>query len=67
MAQTYNSTFSDSLRYWLTLKGNTATEGEIIYAGDEIINSKSNIPTIPWFFLLRPSKQIIHFQVDKFF
>jgi len=52
MAKTYSSEFSSSLEYWFGLKGNRATKGEVIYTGDQILNAKSNIPTIPWYYFI---------------
>jgi len=50
-SQTFNSSFSDSMRQWFTLKGNTADQGLIIYAGKDIVGAHSDIPTVPWFYL----------------
>lgn len=52
MAKTYSSEFSNSLEYWFGLKGNRATKGEVIYTGDKILNAKSNVPAIPWYYLI---------------
>lgn len=51
MAQTPNSSFTSSLSFWLDLKGNDNDQGEVIYTGNRIINSNSNIPSVPWYFL----------------
>lgn len=52
LAKTYSSEFSNSLEYWLSLKGNQASKGEVIYTGDQILNAKSNIPAIPWYYFI---------------
>jgi len=51
LAQTSNPSFASSLYFWLGLKGNNNEHGEIIYTGDRVIGSKSNVPTVPWYFL----------------
>lgn len=51
MSKTCSESFSSSLLYWFNLKGNETKLGNIIYTGDQILNSQSNIPAVPWYYL----------------
>lgn len=51
MAQTSNPSFTSHLKFWLGLTGNENEEGEVIYKGEKVVNSQSNLPSVPWYFL----------------
>jgi len=50
-SRTYNSDFKDTLRYWHNLKGNNVKKGFVLYNGESIIGSQSDIPTVPWWMM----------------
>jgi len=51
LSQSYHSDFAKSIERWLELNGNSAEKGEILYCGSQVLNSKKNVPAIPWFTL----------------
>lgn len=50
-SRTFSSSFKGNLNEWLNLKGNPQERGLIIYNGDDVIGSDSNITTVPWWML----------------
>lgn len=49
-SKTYNSSFQESIRHWLHIF-DSGKEGEVIYAGDNIVGSTTNCPAVPWYTL----------------
>jgi uncharacterized protein len=47
-SRTYSTSFKGNISRWLDLKGNTETEGLILFDGESAFGSRSNIPTVPW-------------------
>ncbi|NTV46731.1 MAG: ATP-binding protein [Chlorobiales bacterium] len=47
-SQTYSPHFEDGLKKWFALKGNTATQGKVIYAGTQLLGQSRNITALPW-------------------
>jgi predicted AAA+ superfamily ATPase len=47
-SRTYSASFKDNIVKWFALKGNTQTEGLILFNGEEVLGSQSNIPAAPW-------------------
>ncbi|MBM3198794.1 MAG: ATP-binding protein [Chlamydiae bacterium] len=49
-SQSYHPDFRKTLESWISLKGNPAKQGTIIYCGD-LMHTTQSIPTIPWYML----------------
>jgi len=47
-SRTYSASFKNNIAKWFGLKGNSQSEGLILYNGEEIVGGVSNIPTVPW-------------------
>ncbi len=51
LSQTFNIDFTHSIAKWLTLDGNTASKGSVIYGGEHTLRTNTTIPAIPWYLL----------------
>lgn len=47
-SRTYSASFKDNISRWFELKGNTQAEGLILFNGEGVVSSQSNIPAAPW-------------------
>jgi uncharacterized protein len=47
-SRTYSASFKDNISKWLELKDNVQTEGLILFNGEGVMGSLSNIPAVPW-------------------
>jgi len=45
---TYSTSFKGNIVKGLELKGNTQTRGLILFNGEEVMGSMTNIPAVPW-------------------
>ena len=50
-SQTFNSDFKKNIQRWFNLKNNSADKGIVIYNGISLMETNSNVPTIPWYYL----------------
>lgn len=51
LSQSFHSDFKKPIESWFDLKGNQAKKGAVIYGGKQPLQTKSNVPAIPWFML----------------
>jgi predicted AAA+ superfamily ATPase len=47
-SKTYHPGFKDDLTSWMKLIENTARKGYIIYRGNQIVGTKSDVGLAPW-------------------
>jgi predicted AAA+ superfamily ATPase len=47
-SRTYSPSFKENITEWFGLRGNTQTEGLILFNGERVIGSQSSIPAAPW-------------------
>lgn len=51
ISQTFHLDFAKSIQNWLSLKGNKAQKGLVVYCGGHSMNIGNNIAAVPWFLL----------------
>ncbi|MDB6081038.1 MAG: hypothetical protein JWO53_310 [Chlamydiia bacterium] len=51
LSQSSHSDFKKSIEQWLSLKGNTAEQGLVVYCGEHSIHTHTAVPAIPWYVL----------------
>lgn len=47
-SRTYSASFKDNIVRWFELKGNTQSDGLILFNGENVLGSQSSIPAAPW-------------------
>jgi predicted AAA+ superfamily ATPase len=47
-SRTYSTSFKENIARWFGLKGNTQSKGLILFNGERVLGSQSNIPAVPW-------------------
>jgi predicted AAA+ superfamily ATPase len=47
-SRTFSTSFRENIRKWFDLKGNFQSEGLILFNGEKLVGSGSDIPAAPW-------------------
>lgn len=51
LSQSFHSDYKKTLSKWFEFDKNPAKDGLIIYCGDQMVQTNSNIPAIPWYMI----------------
>ena len=47
-SKTYSSSLKSNITQWLSLKGNSAEKGFVLYRGEDVVGKNSAVPISPW-------------------
>lgn len=47
-SRTYSNSFKENMVKWFNLKGNTQRNGFVVYNGEQLMGTQSDVPTVPW-------------------